>query len=249
MRLNAVEYDNDTEDSTSSFLAWVKQNVVKGYPVVIGTFLNEYLFQESDVTSAGNPDYDHIVIVTGIGSNHALTDPTYYPDDTIYFSDNGCWPLSGTPQYSFAYSFASFQKDRAQANAHNGLVYSLSNNGSNYGVAITGVADLNHETLPVRVSTSVNYEKPEMKDGTATRPKPMSLTLTVTVSGLQPGVKYQLYRYASFDSVPVSRFNANAGNATMRWTIQSNSASQHTMTEQIISNKIAVYRAVPASAG
>jgi hypothetical protein len=249
MRMNAVKYNTDNEDSTASFLAWVKQNVVKGYPVAIGVFINQHLFQLSDDPSAGDPNYDHIVLVTGVGSNHPLTDPAYYPDDTIYFSDGGEWPLNDDPQYIFEYPFAAFQKNRQQANAHNGPVYSTLNNGTNLGVVITGVADLNHDTLPVWVNTSANYEQPEIVDGSPTRPKPMALSLTITVLGMQPGVKYQLYRYASFGAVPTSRFNANAHSAKKAWSIQSASGTGYTVTDQIMSNEIAVYRAVPASAG
>jgi hypothetical protein len=248
MRLSAAEWDNGSEQSTSSFLAWVKQNVARGNPVAIGVFMNQYLFQYSSSASAGDPDYDHIVVVTGAGSNHALTDPSYYSDDAIYFSDNGCWPLTGTPSYGFAYSFGSFQKDRKQANAPDGPVYSLSNNGSNYGVALTGVADLAKETLPVWVGTSVNYEHPVISDGATGRPKPMSLTLDVRVNGLQAGRKYHLYRYNAFDSVPASAFNAHAAHAQMAWDIDASSEGPFTLSEKIMSDEIVAYRAVPRSA-
>jgi hypothetical protein len=248
MHLSVVEWDNSSEQSTSSFLAWVKQNVVSGYPVAIGIFMNQYLFGDGGSPSAGDPDYDHIVIATGIGSNHALGDPAYYADDIIYFSDNGCWPVTGTPRYGFAYSFGGFQKDRAQANAHDGPIYSLSNNGSNYGVALTGVEDLDKETLPVWVGTSVNYEDPAINDGATARPRPMSLALEVRVSGMQPGARYCLYRYNSFASVPVSGFNAHASHAQMTWEIEASSEAPFTVTEHIMSDEVVVYRAVPRSA-
>jgi hypothetical protein len=247
MRLSAAEWDNSSEQSTSSFLAWVKQNVVQGHPVAIGIFMNQYLFQDSSSPSSGDPDYDHIVVATGIGSDHALTDPAYYADDIIYFSDNGCWPVTGAPVYGFAYSFGSFQKDREQANAHDGPIYSLSNNGSNYGIAFTGVADLDKETLPVWVGTSVNYEDPVINDGATARPKPMSLTLDVRVSGLRPGTEYRLYRYGSFGSLPVSAFNAHASDAQMAWDIEA-SSEDFTLSQQIMSDEVVAYRAVARSA-
>ena len=70
------------------------------------------------------------------------------------------------------------------------------------GIALTGIVDRSHETVPVRVATSVNYEKPHIGHHSNTRPQPMPLTLTVTVSGLKAGTAYNLYRYNSMGSVP-----------------------------------------------
>jgi hypothetical protein len=248
MHLNVIEYNTVAEQDTDDFLAWVKQNVVKGYPVAIGIYTNEYLFYGDTDPDAGDAEYDHIVPVTGIGSSHDLSDPNYYSDDTLYFSDNGLWGSATNPPYAFSYSFGAFQASREQANATNGPVYSLSNDASNYGVAITGVMDLNGDTLPVRVDTNLNYEKPEIAKGSNERPPSMPLTLTITVSDLEPNVEYNLYRYTNFSSVPNSEFNAHAKDASQNWKIQIPSGSTYVMTQQINSNEIAVYRAVKASA-
>ena len=61
----------------------------------------------------------------------------------------------------FFLPFDSFYAARAQANSPDGPVYSLSNDGTNYGIAITGVIDLNGDTLPVRIDTNLNYERPK----------------------------------------------------------------------------------------
>lgn len=248
MCLNAIEWDTIAEQSTDQFLAWVKTNVVKGYPVAIGIYTNEYLFYGKTNPNAGDVDFDHIVPVTGIGSNHSLKDPNYYGDDVIYFSDNGLWGDSAKPQFNFAFSFDAFQASRTQANAKKGAIYSLSNNGSNYGITITGVKDLNGDTLPVRVDTNVNYEKPEIKDGSIIRPAPMPLTLTITVSELKPNVLYYLYRYSNFGSVPDSKFNAQADKAAEKRKIKINSGNTYVMTQEINSDDVAIYRAVKASA-
>ena len=248
MHLKAVEYNTDGETDTDQFLAWVKQYVLQGYPVAIGIYTNEYLFYTDTNPNAGDPVYDHIVPVIGIGSNHPLSDYGYYGDDIIYLSDNGLWGNSKNPPYNFSYSFNDFQANRQQANAENRQIYSLDDNAQNYGVAITGVMDLNGDTLPVLVSTNVNYEKPQIINGSNTRPPAMPLELTITVSGLEPGVEYNLYRYNVLSKVPDSDFNASAANAFQSWRIEISSGSDSVVNQQIQSDEIAVYRAVRASA-
>lgn len=248
MHLNCIEWNTDQEQTTDQFLAWVKQNVVQNYPVAIGIYTNEYLFYGNTNPDAGDSDYDHIVPVTGIASNHSLTDPAYYADDVIYFNDNGLWGSAANPPYYFNFPFGAFQATRQQANAQSGPVYSLTNDASNYGIAITGVMDLNHDTVPVRVDTNVNHEVPEIASGSSTRPAPMPLTLTITISGLEPNVPYHLYRYNDMSAVPNSQFNANAKSADQNWNVQIASGSTYTMTQQINSNEVAAYRCVKASA-
>lgn len=248
MHLNAVKWDSVLEQNTQQFLAWIKQNIVKSYPVIIGIYTNEYLFYSNTNPNAGQPDYDHIVVATGIDSNHSLQDPSYYGDDIVHFSDNGLWGNSQNPPYFFKYTFNNFQASRVEANAKTGPIYSLANDGTNYGLVVTGVTDLNGDTLPVRVETNVNNEMPAIVDGSNTRPTPMPIVLTITVSDLQPGVPYHLYKYSSFTNVPNSHFNASAGNAQKSWNIQISSGTTFVTQETINSDEVAVYRAVRASA-
>ncbi len=249
MHLTFTEWTPGNGATASGFLAWVKGELVKGHPVAIGVYTNEYRFNGSTNPTAGDPDYDHIVVVTGVTSHHPLTQPAiYYPDDEITLSDNGLWTgtPSGQPQYAFTYSFAAFQANRRQANSTTGNIYSLADANPDYGIAITGVADSSRETLPVRVFTSANYESPEIKDGSNTRPKPMPLTLTATVSDLRPGTTYNLYRYDSAKDVPTSDFNAGRSAAAQSWTFTA-TAQTYTINQNITSNDEVLYRAVPAS--
>jgi len=84
-----------------------------------------------------------------------------------------------------------------------------------------------------------------MKNGSDTRPNPMPLVLTVTVSNLVPGVLYKFYRYNNFGLVPDADFNAHAAQASQSWTIQISSGNSWVMTQNILSDEIAAYRAVP----
>ncbi len=248
MHLNYIEWNTAEEESTPDFLVWVRQQVVQGYPVCIGIFTNEYRFYGNTNPLAGDGDYDHIVPVYAVDSYYSLNDPTYHGDDILHFIDNGLWGDESNPPYFFSYAFDDFQASRRQANAKNGEIYSLSNIGNNYGIAITGVMDLNGDTLPVRLATSVNDEVPPIKNGMNVRPEPMPLTLTITVSNLEPGVSYYLYRYDDFSSVPNSQFNAHAKQASECWPVKISTGSVYFMTQSISSDEIAVYRCVRADA-
>ncbi len=248
MHLEAVAWNTGKEQTTEQFLAWVKQNVLKGYPVAIGVFTNEYLFYNNSHPNAGDPVYDHIVPVIGIQSNHPFSDTGYYCDDIITFSDNGLWGDKKNTPYIFSYSFQGFLANRQQANEKNGPIYSLYDGGENYGIAILGVKDKNRDTIPVRVDTNVNYEKPAIKNNTSIRPAPMPLKLTITVSDLQPNVVYNLYKYNNLEDVPEEQFNGNAGNACEQWQIQISARSTFVLEQTILSDEVAVFRCVRASA-
>ena len=248
MRLNSIEWREDEDTSTDQFLAWVKQNVAEGFPVAIGIYTNEYLFYSKTNPNAGDPEYDHIVPVTGITSYHPLIDPNYYGSDEIYFNDNGLWGDAGKEPYYFSYPFDDFQATRAQANSQDGPVYSLGNDAYNYGIAITGVMDPNGDTLPVRIDTNLNYEQPQIAKNSSTRPKPMPLLLTVTVSGLDTYTPYNLYRYNSIDKIPTDRFNTQARNASQSWQIQVETGTTYTMQVPIMSDETAAFRCVRTTA-
>ena len=100
----------------------------------------------------------------------------------------------------------------------------------------------------MRLTTSVNAELPRIVNGSNIRPAAKPVTLTITVSSLNPGTTYNLYRYNSMANVPDSNINANAAKAAQKWTITIPSGSTYTMTQTINSNATAVYRAVPVGA-
>ncbi|QHD06937.1 C39 family peptidase [Pseudomonas sp. R76] len=248
MRLKAVEWDSVTTPNANKFLAWVKGNVVSGYPVIISVYENFSQFENED-GGAGDDEYDHIVPVIGVSSTQPVTEPaTYYADDVIAFSDNGLWSPDGKPKYLYRFKFGAFQANREEANDESRPVYSLPSGVKNYGVAITGIIDGDGKTLPVRLKTDVNEEKPAMGEGSNTRPASAKINLTVTVSGLKPDVEYNLYRYDSFDNVPESDFNAKASKAKKHWKVKIKDGATYVLKETIGSDQVAVYRAVPATA-
>ena len=247
MHLSFAEWNPDNESSTQEFLAWVKQQVVKDAPVVIGTYMNKSVFGDD---TDNDDEYDHVVPVIGVESSRPLAGTGHYDDDLIVFSDNGVYrPDDESPPYIFKCSFGAFQKTRRQANQRSAPVYSLARvvgDVRNYGIAITGIRT-DGSTLSVRVATDVNYERPEISDGSGARPAPMRLELAVTVAGLEPGVLYKLYRYDNMAKVPDGAFNKHASSAARTWDIVADSASASRI-EEILSDEVAVYRAVKASA-
>lgn len=246
MHLNSVEWATDKEQSTEDFLVWVKQNTLKGYVVIIGIYQNYYEFYDDSSPLAGDPDYDHIVPVLGIRSNHPLNDTnTYYNDDEIIFSDNGLYGDSSNPPYIFSYPFQYFQNSRKNANSKNGNIYSLPNSGSNYGIFINSIFDENHETFPIRIDTNINYESPEIKDGSSIRPKPMKLTLTVTVSSLTMNTYYACYRYNNLVNIPNSDFNSFPSKAIGTYFFQAN-ATSYSWKINILSDEVVAFRCVKA---
>ncbi|MGH2447098.1 MAG: hypothetical protein ACRDFS_00615 [Chloroflexota bacterium] len=121
------------------FMSWIKAQVIAGNQVTLGVLLN----------GNNDPQYDHIVTVIKIGTNHSPTDSTYYPDDVLYFDDHGLYTLTrsstgtwsfalnpsiplgagsdstGCTPYIFAYTFASLARTRAAANASGAPAFSI----------------------------------------------------------------------------------------------------------------------------
>jgi hypothetical protein len=249
MHLTYATWEPRPGSTSRSFLAWVKGEVVRGFPVAVGVYENQRRFGLDTAPGAGDPNYDHIVLVTGVRSAFPLTLPAvYHPGDVLTFSDHGLWTgtPSGRPQYVFSYPFGSFQADRRQANRRTAAVYSLPDTVADFGIALTGVDDPDHETVPVRLAASRNHEVPPISPGSNRRPAPMPLELTVTVSGLRPGTAYDLYRYDTMTSVPDVAFNAHASAASHHWAFTA-SGPTYTVTQAIVSSDQVIYRAVPAS--
>ena len=117
------------------YLSWIKSEVIAGHQVTIGVL----------VQGADDPQYDHIVSVTAIGTNHSPLDSSYYGDDVLYFDDHGLYNLDGdTPAdvnpaiplgagrdntrctpYIFGYAFDSLSGTREEANRNSAQAYSI----------------------------------------------------------------------------------------------------------------------------
>lgn len=120
-----------------NFISWIKAQLIAGNYVSIGVLIK---------TSGGDSQYDHEVTVVKIGTNHSVTDATYYPDDVLYFEDHGAFTVSTskthkvlttTPDippgagdtatctpYIFGYKVSDLAATRSQANTAS-RVYSI----------------------------------------------------------------------------------------------------------------------------
>lgn len=260
MSLNYDKWEHEGDPSppqgtTNAFFVWIKQHVVEGDPVIIGVFNNEYLLYGDNLAEEGDPEYDHIIPIIGVGSySFPIDDGIYHGSDRIYFSDNGLFGAFNVPQFLYNSSFEDFKLNRDLANSPNSPVYSLLDSPDHYGIALLSVYDSHNVTLPVRLKTNVNYEIPEILQGkdlpnpsllTNSPPPARPLTLTVVISGLTSGTEYNLYLYNDFANVPRKDFNSNPYTQKFGFTATSDT---HTMTHEIMSNETAVFRAVPASA-
>ncbi len=129
---------NTGQAGYQDFMKWIKSQTIAGNQVTLGVLVN------------GDDDdqYDHIVSVLKIGTNHAVTDTNYYADDVLYFDDHGLYTLTysngkwnagtnpaiplgagadtkGCTPYVYGYTFGSMAKSRSAANASGAAGYSI----------------------------------------------------------------------------------------------------------------------------
>ena len=223
--------------------------------------MNYYMFYESMDPNAGEFDYDHIVSVMSIESDY--DDDLYHDDDVMTIDDHGLWAPLFQPVYYFNATFKEWVGTRRDANAKNGSIYTVpfasDSTTENFGVAQSGVLDTSDAAsgpsglVPVRVDTldagglaPCNFEDPQIGVQSEERPPAMELVLKVTVSGLEAGAAYTLYRYDDEAKVPTSYFNRNASNAVHAWAFVG--PADFTLLESIMTDMKAAYRAVRADA-
>lgn len=248
MRLQVTRFAGASQRSTPQFLAWVKRQFVAGNVPIIGVFNNLRMLDEP--LRDGQPDYDHIVPVLGIGSQHRLdrNAGTYFPTDNITISDNGLANVGPNRAYLYSYRFDWFPLTRNQANTPGGALYSILNTPRNYGTSVSGVLDPDRATIPVRLTSNVNGEGLLNKRRVSTPPPPIQLQLTATVKIANQNRGYKVYLYDNFAKVPTENFNAAAWKASRVWTIPAHHGPTWTTTIPALSNSTRVFRAVPNSA-
>ncbi|MFZ8981718.1 MAG: hypothetical protein ACO21N_07635, partial [Candidatus Nanopelagicales bacterium] len=119
---------------------------------------------------------------------------------------------------------------------------------ANFAVAISGVADRDGTTIPVRLTSNTNGEG-EWNVTTGKRPPaPTPITLTAHVSIPDPTVAYNVYLYDDFADVPTADFNARADRAIQTWQIPAGSGPIWKVTIDVMSDQTRAFRAVPVTA-
>jgi len=247
MRLEATRFNSRAQRSTEQYLRWVKSRFLRGDVVIMGVYNNVTTLGE---TPPGYAEYDHIVPMMGIGSTTSLSTgrDRYFPSDSITISDNGLHNVGPTYPYLYSYRLSDFPKTRQQANLPGGAVYSLRNRPANYATAISGIADVDRVTIPVRLTSDVNGEGEWNVAVGKQPPPPIPMTLTAHVSIPDDAVAYNLYLYDDFADVPMAGFNAAADRAIQSWQIPAGSGPIWKLTINAMSDQTRIFRAVPVSA-
>jgi len=243
--LNKLFLEFDTyacnANTQNDFMPWLKQRMLAGQPVITGV-------QDRD---GDDPEYDHIVIVTGWGSDQPLNDFKYYPEDEILFSDHGLIVNGGSIPYFFHFVMETgadgtrpdggcpgrtvwnFIMDLGTArtigiNPCNSyqlaqMPSSEEKSACNYGLAIRGVKGSN--LLPVRIDPDFNYEFPCITTQQAwvgARPTTTQImTHTITISGMTIGVTYNIWIYHELTDVPQDHFNTAGKGHCREYTAES----------------------------
>lgn len=240
MKLIAEPFPWRRQRSSEELTRWMAEHLHHGHPVLLGVFRNAARFAES---IPGDEEYDHIVLVNGFDS----AKPPAATPDLILFADHGLYTPAGRPLQQFACRMSDFLHSRESANLAESPPYSLKNAPANFALTITGVADRDGATVPVRIRASLNHE-PNWPEGQSRPPAPLPLQLTVTVSLPDPSKTYHLYRYDDFRRVPTASFNARANRAAQRWVIPPHSGRSFSVVYDTTTDATVVFRAVAANA-
>jgi hypothetical protein len=247
MRLRGFNFNNSKQKTSRQFIRWIKNNFLENKTVIIGVYENMPLFNSPN--RRGDQQYDHIVPITGIRSFYSLkkNKDKYYPNDRLFFSDNGLYTGNNRRQFIFNFSFKKLLKTRQQANKSK-LPYSIRSSPRNYGLVVGGVADRNRVTAPIRLTSNYRGQGITRKRFINKPLKPFLIKLQATVTIPNNNEAYNVYLYNSFNSVPVNDFNKHANQAIRKWVIPANSnKGQRTINIVTESDKTRVFRAVPVS--
>lgn len=229
MKLVPVAFNTAQQDSTDEFLCWVKHSVLQGWPVIIGVYRKGFRDLE----------YDHAVPVHAISSQSSLAADAaagaslpYRRSDSLVLSDH-----FGN---MYNITFRDFQRSRRDANRRTASKLSLRNTPRNYGIAISGVADTQGVTIPVRLTSDRNSEARSRRKQLTSPPKSFPITLTATVlvpAGSTTG--YTLYTYTDVENVRMGchtitglvAFERGPCSASrLNWRLSSMTACHHCIT-------------------
>jgi hypothetical protein len=191
LNLAFTQWDNSvTQPQFEAFMVWLKSNLALGYPAYFGAYLTD---------GNNDPDYDHIMPATGIAYTNLSA---YDPNDVLTYNDNfGDQIVRPASQLSATRAACSYSSTQGGCIPQN----------VDYGIAVTGVVDPQHVTLPVSLSVASPSE-PNVSQGAS----PVQMTGTVTVTGLSSGVTYSLFRYDDYTAVPSAA--SAAGYASSSYT-------------------------------
>eukprot|EP01062_Namystynia_karyoxenos_P083164 TRINITY_DN9513_c0_g1_i1.p2 TRINITY_DN9513_c0_g1~~TRINITY_DN9513_c0_g1_i1.p2 ORF type:complete len:380 (+),score=154.50 TRINITY_DN9513_c0_g1_i1:130-1140(+) len=199
LKLTCDEWNyNQTKPQIAGYKRWMKKHLAQGHPVVWFVMCKGDGHVPYPGSNPNGGHFDHVEPVWGIGSNSSLS------DDTVYDSD---WLVHGSDQdlYPYYRTFGSLADNpkmegnckNAQPGVGRNEMYPCLDDQVNYGIAVTGLAVSG--SLPVSLDVDIQSE-PDVR----MYAPPSRVHGTVTVSGLQPGKSYTLYRYEGTASLPAA---------------------------------------------
>eukprot|EP00927_Polykrikos_kofoidii_P014074 TRINITY_DN16137_c0_g2_i1.p1 TRINITY_DN16137_c0_g2~~TRINITY_DN16137_c0_g2_i1.p1 ORF type:complete len:359 (-),score=51.05 TRINITY_DN16137_c0_g2_i1:98-1174(-) len=242
LRYDVWDYADQPQPQAKAFKAWIKSHLVKREPVMWAPMeKGEYPHQPYGPKSTpGGGAFDHHEPIIGIGSNHDLSDLTVYDDDwLLHFSDQDLMP--------YYRNFSSLQDDlhmtgnckNASTRAPDREAYPCFYEQVAYGLSIKGLA-VDAPTQRVHIDVDLQEEPNIRSPGT----KAAKLHATVTVSDLEAGKSYVLYRYSGINSFPISDFDQGYEHK-VRFKADSEKWTYHD-PESFLSSGATYYIAVPA---
>jgi hypothetical protein len=222
LHLDFTEWNNaQAQPQFQSFMLWMKTYLLQGSP----SFFGAYLTDGND-----DPDYDHIMPATGVVTANPAA---YDPNDVLTWNDN-----FGDQITRGASAIVATRASCAFSSVQGGCIPQ----NVDYGIAVTGVVDPQHVTLPVRLAVAQSSE-PNVSLGDP----PIQMTGNVTVSGLAAGSNYSLLRYDDTTQVPTNATAAQylSSSSTYRMDFTaSGSQWAHTDPNTFTSGGSTTYRCV-----
>jgi hypothetical protein len=198
LKLTYEEWDyTQPSPQAAAYKKFLKNHLSKGHPVVWfplckGDGLDCY----SPSACPNGGMCSHVEPIFGIFSDHSLDDETAYDDDWIlHASDQDLMPYYRKMSSLEDSTSMNGNCARAQPGFGRNEMYPCFDEKVTYGLAVTGL-DVKG-TLPVSLQVDITSEPNVRSWGRATE-----IHGTVSVSGLESGKKYKLYRYSSTESLP-----------------------------------------------
>jgi len=234
---------------SEEYLKFMKRNLIADNPVIWMVMFNGDSSPDADYTMDNHTNgiYGHIEPVVGFRSNYELTDDTVHDSDVfVYFDDaskhNHYVTADKVPGQCNYGSDDKIVRNIRQCTAKcstglRGQQCVWDQHG--YIYAIQDFTD-ERDAAPVSLSISPWASEPYTRGGYA----PIDITGTLTVSSLQSGSVYDIYRWDSAEDAFVYT-DANK--------IETFTATQDTHTfedpKTFLSSSATYYRCVPASGG
>lgn len=230
MKLNLVSFPTADASQGKQVELWIKNQLWAQRPVISTVYVAD--------CDPCDTEYDHIVPFFGYsGANSSVWTGTDTLSAYTLFSKT-----------AVTRSFNAFLGDAVESGSNSACNKDTLSGGcisvnAGYAIAITGIKDANSASVRIKLAID-RADEPNVSQGAA----PVSLTGTVTVSGLVKGKKYRLLRYDSIAKVPVSggpSVFASAAADTKLDFIAPGTSWTYVDPRKIISNGVAYYRCVP----